>query len=224
MDTSDASLSSNRPAPTLALRLTFAYRGNDIRLIDSRRVEAIAPPAVTPLPQPGHTGYWFQVTDSAGRVIYHRVLHSPVAVDVEAFSPDGRQTITRVPIADPQGQFSVLMPDDSGGREFRVARARGCAQARAAGTGTGAPRCERPAQVPPEGRRTIRVRHAEGELTMGAADGFISGTTKIVDHGPESPALQHRHPRRRLSRRGNEQIPDRCAGVRRYAACDRAVR
>ena len=111
MDTSDASLSSNRPAPTLALRLTFAYRGNDIRLIDSHRVEAIAPPAVTAVPQPGQTGYWFQVTDSAGRVIYHRVLHSPVAVDVEAFSPEGRQTITRVPIADPQGQFSVLMPD-----------------------------------------------------------------------------------------------------------------
>lgn len=111
MDTSDASLSSNRPASTLALRLTFAYRGNDIRLIDSLRVEAIAPPAITPVPQPGYTGYWFQVTDSAGRVIYHRVLHSPVAVDFEAFSPDGRQTITRVPIADPQGQFSVLMPD-----------------------------------------------------------------------------------------------------------------
>lgn len=111
MDTPAVSLSSRRPDPPRALRLTFAYRGNEIRLIDSRPVETIAPPVVAPLPQPGQTGYWFQVTDSAGRVIYHRPLHSPIAADVEAFSPDGQQTITRAPITDPQGQFSVLMPD-----------------------------------------------------------------------------------------------------------------
>ncbi len=111
MDTPDASLPSYRAPFTRALRLTFAYRGNAIRLIDSRPVEAIAPPVVTPLPQQGQTGYLLQVTDAAGRVIYHRPLHNPIAVDVEAFSPDRRQTITRVPIADPQGQFSVLMPD-----------------------------------------------------------------------------------------------------------------
>lgn len=111
MSASEASPSPHPPAPTHALRLTFDYRGNDIRLIDSRRVEMVSPPVVTPPPKQGQSGYWFQVTDPAGRIVYHRPLHSPIAVDTEVYSPDRRQTITRVPVAGREGQFTVLMPD-----------------------------------------------------------------------------------------------------------------
>jgi hypothetical protein len=108
---SEDPLSPREPPPTHALRLTFAYRDNDLRLIESRRVEMVTPPAVTAPPEKGQSGYWLQVTDAAGRIVYHRPLHQPIAVDVEVYSPDAKQTIARVPLARREGQFTVLMPD-----------------------------------------------------------------------------------------------------------------
>ena len=70
----------------------------------------VTPPAVTPAPRQGQTGYWVQLTDASGRIVYHRPLHSPIAIDMEVYSPD-KQTIARVPIARREGQFTVLLPD-----------------------------------------------------------------------------------------------------------------
>lgn len=111
MDTYDNPPSSQSPPATHALRLTFAYRGNEIRLIDSLRIETITPPVVTPPPREGQSGYWFQVTDPSGTVVYHRPLHDPIVTHVEVFSREGQQTITRIPVARPEGRFSVLIPD-----------------------------------------------------------------------------------------------------------------
>jgi hypothetical protein len=108
---SDETLSPREPPPTHALRLTFAYRDSDLRLVGSQRVEMLVPPAVTAPPATGQSGYWLQVTDASGRIVYHRHLHQPIAVDAEVYAPDAKQTIARVPLAQCEGQFSVLMPD-----------------------------------------------------------------------------------------------------------------
>jgi hypothetical protein len=101
-------MASDQPA---ALRLTFAYRGTQIRLAASERVAMIVPAPGTAPPEAGQTGYWFSVLDAAGGVIYHRPLHRPIAVDVEVFSPDPRQPIARIPVAEREGEFVVLLPD-----------------------------------------------------------------------------------------------------------------
>jgi hypothetical protein len=111
MDPTQAAAIPPAPPPSHALRVTFAYRDDDIRLAGSERVEMIAPPVVTALPRDGHTGYWVQMSDGAGRVLWHRPLASPIAIDVEAFSPERRQSITRVPLARVEGRFSVIVPD-----------------------------------------------------------------------------------------------------------------
>ena len=49
--------------------------------------------------------------DAAGELLYHRALSNPIRADVEVFSDDPRQTMTRIPIAAPEGQFEVLVPD-----------------------------------------------------------------------------------------------------------------
>jgi hypothetical protein len=106
--------------PPHALRLTFAYRGTQIRLDGSERVAMIAPAPSGAPPEPGQTGYWFGVLDAAGRLIYHRPLHQPIKVDVETFSPDPQRSIARAPIAEREGRFTVLIPDAADARTFEL--------------------------------------------------------------------------------------------------------
>jgi hypothetical protein len=106
--------------PPHALRLTFAYDGARIRLAASERIAMIVPAPVTAPPEAGQSGYWFGVLDVAGHLIYHRPLHGPIAVDVEVFSPDGRQSVTRVAHPKREGQFVVLMPDLANAHTFTL--------------------------------------------------------------------------------------------------------
>jgi hypothetical protein len=120
MDHPDSSLPSPAPPPAYALRLTFDYQGTALRLADSRRVEMRVPPVVAPAPKPGQSGYWIQVTDAAGRIVYHRSLHNPIAVDIESYTPDRSQTITRVPLPAIEGQFTALIPDLPAAQAFAL--------------------------------------------------------------------------------------------------------
>jgi hypothetical protein len=106
--------------PPQALRLTFAYQGTQIRVIGSERIAMIVPAPSTPPPEANQAGYWFGVRDAGGRLLYHRPLHNPIRVDLEAFSPDPRQSIARVPIAERQGEFTVLIPDVPDARTFEL--------------------------------------------------------------------------------------------------------
>jgi hypothetical protein len=106
--------------PPQALRLTLTYEGAQIRITGSERIAMIVPAQVTAEPQPGQTGYWVEVHDDAGRIVYHRPLHQPVAIDAEAFSPDRGQSITRVPTTTREGRFTVLIPDIPDARTFEL--------------------------------------------------------------------------------------------------------
>ena len=94
-----------------AFRLTFAWRGSQISLVGSERVEMIVPAS---MPEPHDavaTGYSFALLDADGRVIYQRPMHSPIRIDTEAFSPGRGRPIERVPLQATEGQFTVLVPD-----------------------------------------------------------------------------------------------------------------
>ena len=106
--------------PPQALRLTFTYEGTQIRIAGSERIAMIVPAAIATPPQRGQSGYWFEIRDAAGRIVYHRPLHQPVAVDAEVFSPDPRQSIARVPSARREGQFTILIPDSADARTFEL--------------------------------------------------------------------------------------------------------
>lgn len=106
--------------PPHALRLTFAYQGAQIRLIGSERVAMIVPAPAGAPPEAGQSGYWFGVVDAAGRVIYHRPLHGAIRIDVESFSTDPQRSIARVPIAEREGQFTLLIPDVADAQTFQL--------------------------------------------------------------------------------------------------------
>ncbi len=94
-----------------ALRVTFAYRGHDIAVASTRKVRMIVPRPASPPPEKGQSGYWLEVRAADGKLLFHRVLHSPIRADVEIFSQEEGQSITRVPVAEPHGEFEALVPD-----------------------------------------------------------------------------------------------------------------
>jgi len=106
--------------PPQALRLTMTYEGTQIRIAGSERIAMIVPATIATPPEPRQTGYWFEIRDDAGRIVYHRPLHQPIVIDAEAFSPDPKQSITRVPSARREGQFTVLIPDIPDARTFEL--------------------------------------------------------------------------------------------------------
>ena len=99
------------PIGAASLRLTFAYRGRDVRLVSALRIAMIAPPPVTPAPVQGQSGYWCELRGATGDLLFHRAFSSLVRTDVEVFADDAGQSMRRVPVLAPEGQFDVLVPD-----------------------------------------------------------------------------------------------------------------
>jgi hypothetical protein len=72
----------------------------------------ICPPSVGERPEAEkHGGFWMELRDAGDRVLFNRVLHSPLGDSVEVHSPDGK--IQRVFGDLKENVFEVLLPDVS---------------------------------------------------------------------------------------------------------------
>jgi len=92
------------------LRLTFEVVGGEVKLVKHRRVNMITPPAVGEAPEAGkHGGFWVELRDEDGRVLFHRALIPPAGNTVEVHSPDG--TIRHEYAPSRESTFEVLVPD-----------------------------------------------------------------------------------------------------------------
>jgi hypothetical protein len=94
-----------------AVRLTIAYRGEQLELISQQSVAMKTPPSDPVESFAERTGFWVDLKDERDQTLYRRVMHDPIRQDVEVFSPGPEQTIQRAPVADPQGVFSVVLPE-----------------------------------------------------------------------------------------------------------------
>lgn len=94
-----------------ALRLSFEYRGDQVRLVSRQRVEMRAPASDRTDEYEGHSGFWVEVRDVENRVIYRRVMHNPIRFEHEAPSGDPEKPFTHVKIEDPDGAFTLVVPD-----------------------------------------------------------------------------------------------------------------
>ncbi|MBP6014654.1 MAG: hypothetical protein KBA31_20670 [Alphaproteobacteria bacterium] len=98
------------PDPT-TLRLTFKVTKGAIQLVAHERLSMICPPSVGERPRPGVSGgYWLELRDALGNVLFHRVLVAPLGDSVEVHSPDG--AIERVFGDSDEGIFEALIPYD----------------------------------------------------------------------------------------------------------------
>lgn len=97
------------------LRLTFRSSDDGVQLVSVERLEMITPPQPGERPEAGkHGGHWFELRDSRGRALAHRLIDSSLLDSVEVHSPDGN--IQREFGAMKSGVFEVLLPDLDAGR------------------------------------------------------------------------------------------------------------
>ncbi len=97
-------------SPNRTTRVTIAYRGQELR-IQSRETLRMRTPPSNPLQvAEKQTGFWFQVEDTSGRVLYRRIMHSPIRVDIETPSGDPERPLKRVPVKQEEGMFFLLVP------------------------------------------------------------------------------------------------------------------
>jgi hypothetical protein len=99
------------PAPPTAVRLTFTYEGDEVRLVRRQPVEMIIPPTDALSGYEGEQGFWVEVRSGQDETLHRRVMDDPLRQDVEIFSPDPEQSVARTPVEKPSGIFTVLVPD-----------------------------------------------------------------------------------------------------------------
>lgn len=112
----ETTVSDGGPTPS-AWRLTFEYEGDVVRLVVQQRVAMVAAPDDAELLARGKAGFWVEVRDAGGKVLYQQVIHNPIRHDYEVFSPDPDEAPRRVEAPELKGVFQAVVPDLPGATE-----------------------------------------------------------------------------------------------------------
>jgi hypothetical protein len=97
-----------RPSPVS--RLTFAYEGDQVRLVSEHHVTMIIPPSHPIDRLEIGAGFSVILRDDRGEAVYGRVMESPFRFDEEVFDKDPKRSIRREANPKPKGTFVVLVP------------------------------------------------------------------------------------------------------------------
>ena len=110
------------PESTNAVRLTFSYEGDNVKLISQQRTEMTVP-ASDPLKGEGkYKGFWAELVNARDKALYRQVMHNPTRNDAEVFRDTPGQSISREPAPKRKGVFVVVVPDTAQGEEVRLCR------------------------------------------------------------------------------------------------------
>lgn len=104
-----------------AVRLTFSYEGDKVKLLSQQPVEMTVPPSDA-LGYGGQKGFWAELKSEKDQTLYRHVMHNPTRNDAEIFSPDPAQGISREPAPKRKGVFTVVVPDTGKGHSVRLCR------------------------------------------------------------------------------------------------------
>lgn len=105
-----------------AVRLTFSYQGEEVKLISQQPVEMTVPPSDPLEGYEQHKGFWAELKSDKDKTLFRRVLHNPTRNDAEVFSDDPEQSISREPAPKRTGVFVVVVPDTDKGHEVTLSR------------------------------------------------------------------------------------------------------
>lgn len=92
------------------LRLLVAYSGTDLRLLDRQSVEMLPPPADDPVEEQ-RSGFWLELRDGEGQILYTRVTQNPIRFSAELLTDDPERPIARTELGEVKGEFVLHVPD-----------------------------------------------------------------------------------------------------------------
>ena len=113
------------PKSPKAVRLTFSYKGDDVKLISQQPVDMTVPPSDPLKGYAKHKGFWAELKSDQNKTLYRRVMHNPTRNDAEVFSDYPEQSISREPAPDRTGVFVVVVPNTEKGQEVTLSRSYG---------------------------------------------------------------------------------------------------
>ena len=116
------SAKSTSPEAMKAMRLTFSYDGDDVKLISQQRAEMMVPPSDPLKGYRKHKGFWAELKNERNKTLYRHVMHNPTRNDAEVFPETPGQTISREPAPKRKGVFVVVVPDVEKGEEVTLSR------------------------------------------------------------------------------------------------------
>jgi hypothetical protein len=105
-----------------AMRLTFSYDGDKVRLVSQQPVEMLIPPSDPVKGFAKQKGFWAELKSAQDKTLYRRVMHNPTRNDAEVFSDDPEQSISREPAPKRKGVFVVVVPDTDKGQAVTLSR------------------------------------------------------------------------------------------------------
>jgi len=114
--------SKTRPGVNNAMRLTFSYDGNDVKLLSQQRTEMIVPPSDAVKGYGTYKGFWAELRSGSDKVLYRTVMHNPTKNDAEVFPESRSGDISREPAPKRRGVFVVLVPDTDNGEQVILCR------------------------------------------------------------------------------------------------------
>jgi hypothetical protein len=108
-----------------AVRLTFAYQGDQVKLLSQQPVDMTVLPSDPVKGYEEQKGFWAEVKSDQDKTLFRRVLHNPTRNDAEVFSEDREQSISRAPAPKRKGVFVVVVPATDKGHEVTLSRSAG---------------------------------------------------------------------------------------------------
>lgn len=106
-----AALDRAAVAAPKAWRLTYTFDAGGVRLAAQQPIDKLAPPDDSADVPPDRAGYWVEVSDASGAVLYRQVITDPFHRTREVHSPEPGVSPTHVTAADTEGVFQVIIPD-----------------------------------------------------------------------------------------------------------------
>ena len=94
-----------------AIRLTFSYQGESVKLIKEQTLDMIVPPSHDFEHRKDASGFWVEVLDKKRNTIYRRSSENPIKHYAEVRSDDPDRPLYMERIKDPSGIFTILVPD-----------------------------------------------------------------------------------------------------------------
>ena len=113
---------STSPESNKAMRLTFSYEGDNVKLLSQQRTEMTVPASDAVKGYGKNKGFWAELRSGSDKTLYRSVMHNPTKNDAEVFPESPAEGISRQPAPKRKGVFVVVVPDSDKGEEVILCR------------------------------------------------------------------------------------------------------